>query len=95
MYKTYVIESPNPLKCGNEPSWYLQLRSTGKVAVTTGTWRSNAETKFLTLVISLTGGKGTATRQVNKYWIVILIDVIDYFIFLKKHVIDVEIAFCV
>lgn len=33
-----MIESANPLKCGNDPSGYWQLLSTGKVAVTTGTW---------------------------------------------------------
>ena len=34
---TYVTESDKPLKEGNDPSLYWQLRSTGIVAVTTGT----------------------------------------------------------
>lgn len=37
MMMTYLMVSSNPLKYGKEPSLYLQLRSIGKVAVTTGT----------------------------------------------------------
>jgi len=38
---TYVTESDKPLKNGNDPSLYWQLRSTGIVAVTTGTYTQN------------------------------------------------------
>lgn len=62
---TYVTESANPLKWGKNPSGYWQVRSTGKLEVTTGTW--NAITTHLE--ISVTGHLGSCNWcYTSKQW---------------------------
>lgn len=64
MDNTYKTESANPVKYGKEPSQYWQLRSTEKLAVTTGTWKSILMQLYYKLLLDIAG-----KNKLDKWWV--------------------------
>lgn len=65
--ETYITESPNPLKCGKEPSRYWQLRSIGKVDVTTGTWKQSHEKLHILYLFHLLNNTHNNMTKLNQW----------------------------